>query len=152
MRNLVLAALVGTMFLSHPAAARFGVSMELKLETGKPLKSVAELTRKPPHPVELGAYTVGKPLIAILGSDLDTVSQILGGPGQGRVIGGSYVGTSCMRHACPDADVLIVISLADQKPYVAWRWYGETAVKPVANAWPMDAKQFLEQWRTRALR
>lgn len=152
MRNLVLAVLTATLMLSHAALARMDVSRGLKLETGKPLKSVVELTEKPPHPVELGAYTVGKPLIALLGPDLDTVSAILGGPGQGRILRGSYVGTSCMRHACPDADVLVVIMLADQKPYVAWRSYGEMTVKPAANAWPKDAKPFLEQWRTRALR
>lgn len=152
MRRLVSAVLVAVLSSSAPAAARFGTRAELKPTTGAPLKSVSDLRKNPPHPVELGAYTVGKPLIALLGKDLDTVSGALSGPGWGKIAGSFYVGTACMAHACSDADALVVISLSDLKPLVAWRSFGEASIRPSARDWPAEAVPFLDLWRAHRLR
>lgn len=139
--------------LAAPAAARFdGGWPLLRLETGKPPKSIEDLRKSPPHPASLGAYVVGKPLIALLGKDIDQIDAPLSGPGRGRIVGDAYVGTSCMRHACPDADALIVITLSDRKPFAAWRYGAEFTVKPSLGQWPAEMRQLFDQWRARTLR
>jgi hypothetical protein len=147
------AALVLGCAAAGPAFARFdGGWPSLRLETKKPPKSIDELRKAPPHPVDLGSYVVGKPLIALLGADLGQLDAPLSGPGQGRIIGDAYVGTSCMRHACPDADVLILITLTDRKPFVVWRNGSDMTAKPSLGEWPAEMRQLFEQWRARTLR